>query len=138
MDSYFGDTTLGWRHEFVSCFTGQAGAASATDERPGRERSRNRGNVRPLGRRGRTEGEQEFLLRHAAASADRLAREKPDDAAPGHEPVPGAAAVAGQDRANAEGLRGGRTGTRRESPPPETKTLLPRETANARRQGPPR
>src|SRR2546430_13534593 len=30
---------------------------------PGRERSRNRGNVRPLGRRGRTEGEQEFLLR---------------------------------------------------------------------------
>src|SRR6266853_4807191 len=61
----------------------------------------------------------------------------PDNAAPGAESVPGAAAVAGQNRAGAEGLRGGRTGVHRESPAPETKTVPPREGSDARRQGAP-
>src|SRR2546427_209426 len=61
----------------------------------------------------------------------------PDNAAPGAESVPGAAAVAGQNRAGAEGLRGGRTGVHREGPAPETKTVPPREGSDARRQGAP-
>src|SRR2546425_6606390 len=61
----------------------------------------------------------------------------PDDAASGVEPLPGAAPVAGQDRAETEGVRGGRTRAHRESPAPKTETVSPREGTRPRQQGAP-